>query len=208
MGMCLTCPSGFNLTTSSTCESCTDCNKPITVTLGNPKPNVFSVTFSRGVNHFFLSVDFIINTDPPAIGLLWTVENNPEPVRRRRMNSGTSLVYINIVAGDWDDSAVFGVAFTNSSLITDVYGQPLPTLTSFTTTAPLGPEATDSGSEDDGPSDGTIIGAVVGSFLGACVIVLVIALIYRWKRTRKTTAVKTKYEEVGGEHPSSLQLSH
>lgn len=206
-GLCLTCPSGFNLTVSSTCESCTDCNKPITVTLGNPKPNVFSVTFSRGVNHFFLAIDFVISTDPPAVGLLWTVENNPNPARRRRMNSGTSLVYINIVAGDWDKSAVFGVAFTNSSMITDVYGEPLPSLTSFTTTAPLGPEATESSDGEEGPSDGTIIGAVVGSFLGACLIVLVIALVYRWKRYKRASVVKTKYAEVGAD-PSSLQISH
>lgn len=206
-GYCLTCATGFNLTTSGTCESCVDCNKPITVTLGNPKPNVFSITFSRGVSHFFLAVDFVISTDPPAIGLLWTVENNPDIGKRRRMDTGTSLVYINIIAGEWDSNAVFGVAFTNSSMITDVYGEPLPSIMSFTSTPPLGPEASDSDGGDDGPSDGTIIGAVVGSFLGACVIVLVFLVIYKWRKSLRTTTVKSKYEEVGAD-PASLQISH
>ena len=92
-------------------------------------------------------------------------------------------------------------------MITDVYGAPLPSTMTFSTTAPLGPEATGSGNGSDGPSDGTIIGAVIGSFLGACLIALAFVLLYRWRRFNKGRKVKTKYEEVVAE-PSSLQLSH
>ena len=205
LGTCTSCVTGFNLTLTGSCESCSDCDQPITVTLGNPKPNVFSVSFSRGINHFFLAIDFVISTVPPATGLVWTVENNPTDTLRRRLNSGVSLVYLNIISGTWDSTAIFTVAFSNSSTFADVYGESLPTSLSFTSTAPLGPEIADSEGDDDGPSDGTIIGAVIGSVLGLACLILVALLIRRWRKSRKPSHAK-KYEEVAVEQ-SSMQMS-
>jgi hypothetical protein len=146
------------------------------------------------VDHEFVTEDFDITTQPPATGLKWTVENNPAG---RRLEAATSLVYLNIVEGKWDSNAVFGVAFTNTSMIKDVYGQPLPASMAFTTSPPVGPEVISEGDDDDdGPSTGTIVGAVLGSVFGAGLIGLVIWLLRRLRRNMRVVGVKTKYEEV------------
>jgi hypothetical protein len=159
---------------------------------------VYSVAFNRPVNHTFLREDFNIEVKPPAINLAWTVTNNPSD-RRQLAEMLTSLVYVNIVSGEWQPTAVFGISFSSSSPLKDEFGNSLPVL-NFTAAPPIGPEPINS-SDSGGNTSGIpikVVAIVVGCVGGVLVVCVSIGSLYICLRLRKRAKidVKEKYEEV------------
>jgi len=196
-GFCLSCQSGWNLTVTGLCKQCENCTQRLSATLGNPKPNVYSVAFNRPVNHTFSSEDFAIEVKPPASNLSWSVVNNPSD--RRLTDTLTGLVYVNIISGQWDSKAVFGISFSSSSILKDEFGNALPAL-NFTSAPPLGPDIMKS-TDSEGNSSGTSmkqLAIIIGCSVGGLVICGSGGILLLWWRLRKRAKTVTiaKYATV------------